>query len=344
MTQQEIINAGKDLMEVEIGGVVDPTWTPEMFEQWAKDAQNDLVLKTKNELLDFLYATSQNITSIATGEAFNIANATLDALERAFRSNILYAQSFVSPNSFANEITISLYLSQVGLNEVVVQIRKDSGSNTPSSEILVEIKKEDNLVGNPGWKNFIDYNMNLPAGTLWIVISAPDSTIDWKATDSISYTGGILLVSTDGGTTWSNDGGNLTNKDIAFKVIGKNKNILDGDFLKLLKVERTNKSCYIKDLSKTVNSLYSATVEFPTVYKDGTQLIIEPTDTAVVVVRYIRQPAFTLTKESELPANWQHLLSNYICARALYKDKKQTEGDKYMKLFDDGIAIINAKG
>ncbi len=184
MTQQEIINRARDLLEAVIEGREDPTWTSEMFVNWCQDGNESLILRIKNDLLDFLY-------------------------------------------------TISLTIL------------------TPGEQIL------------------------------------------------------------------------------------------DGNFLKLVKVTRAGKICTIKNI-KTTNNFFLPTAEFPTVYRIGNKIIIEPvTAPATVEVIYIRKPNFILNEESELPRNWQDGIINFICVKALEKDKKFDTARYYLDLFNGIIEVIN---
>ncbi|MEW6095771.1 MAG: hypothetical protein AB1567_04495 [bacterium] len=186
MTPQQMIDRAKTLIEAEIEGIIDPTWTAEMLEQWYQDAQDDIVLKVVNEKLYFLYTTSTTITT--SGE-----------------------------------------------------------------------------------------------------------------------------------------------------------HVRDTDFVKLILATRANKSCFPKTIEQSKNSLFNATTEFPTVYLKEDKIIIEPLDTADAQVIYIRKPKFELNTESEIPKDWQYLIPNYICAKALQKDKQETRANYYKTLFDEGITVINGK-
>lgn len=63
MTNQEIIDRAKYLLEAEIDGIADPNWSQTMFEIWGKDSLNDLILKLKKELLEKLAVNLLKISS-----------------------------------------------------------------------------------------------------------------------------------------------------------------------------------------------------------------------------------------------------------------------------------------
>ena len=190
MTNQEIINRAKDLIEAELDGIADPTWGSEMLVVWGKDAQDNLMLKTKKELMELLYKNSTTITMALT--------------------------------------------------------------------------------------------------------------------------------------------------------VGNN---LDSDYIDLITVTRNSKPCFITNIKKVLNNLlFTPSESRPIAYIDNKKLFVKPVgDTVPVVVRYIAKPTFVEADESSLPQGWQHLLSSYICAKALEKDKQNDRAAMYMKQFDDGIVIINAK-
>ncbi len=125
-------------------------------------------------------------------------------------------------------------------------------------------------------------------------------------------------------------------------IVEPGEQTLDSDFLKLIKVTRANKKCTIKDIA-TTNSLFTSSVEFPTVYRKGNKLIIEPTELAAVEVFYIRKPAFVLDENSELPLDWQDKVVHYICMKALEKDKRYEQAKYYFELFNLAIRIINER-
>jgi len=127
---------------------------------------------------------------------------------------------------------------------------------------------------------------------------------------------------------------------ISSTIVGPGEQILDNNFLKLVKVTRANKKCTIKDIA-TTNSLFTPSVEFPTVYRKENKLIIEPTETATVEVIYIRKPTFVLDGNSELPLDWQNNIVNYICMKALETDKQYEQAGYYSKLFNSKIERIN---
>lgn len=109
MTNQEIIEEAKYLLEAEIDGIPDPTWTINMFERWLKDAQKDLLLKVKDSLCEQLYKTSTTITkALIVGNLLdsdfirliivlrNNKPAFITTLKK-YQLNLLYAPSIEHP-------------------------------------------------------------------------------------------------------------------------------------------------------------------------------------------------------------------------------------------------------
>lgn len=127
---------------------------------------------------------------------------------------------------------------------------------------------------------------------------------------------------------------------VSSTIVGPGEQILDNDFLKLVKVTRANKKCTVKDIA-TTNSLFTPSVEFPTVCRKGNKLIIEPTEPAAVEVLYIRKPVFVLDENSELPLDWQNSVVDYICMKALETDKQYEQAKYYFGLFNSKIEKIN---
>lgn len=120
------------------------------------------------------------------------------------------------------------------------------------------------------------------------------------------------------------------------------KHDLDVDFLKLILVKRVESYCFIKEIEHSRNTLYNATVDFPTCHIIGKKIYVEPAaPTAATTVIYVHQPNGNVTIECELPLDWQHLLENYICAKALEKDKQVDKASYHFNQFDQGIMIIN---
>lgn len=335
MTYQEIINHAKDMIEARVEGIDDITWTDDMFVQWLKEALDDFLLKVDSSLLEFLYTTSQTITSADTKVLFEIKSTTLKMQSESFgvNSKLLLAQNFSSPiKSFIEKLTVSLYLTSIGRGEIIVQIQGDK-NNLPD-EVLGRVEEKGEVV-SVGWRNFVFNRVFIPQGTMWIVVTSNSDSADW----SIGYSNmvGNSRISGNGGVSWD-----TLPSSFVFAVKGEKSNIIDNDFLKLLRVVRDGKECYITNIQE-IDSFSKATKNYPIAYLKGRELIVKPAGNVPVEVIYIRRPGIKLWEECILPPAWHSILGYFICAKALWKDKNQ-EGDRYMLLFNTAIENINNKG